>query len=474
MSDLSLVRRIALVGTAAIVALLASSSPVQAAPGPDVTAQIDAVVKRFAALPTVPSVSIAVVRDGEIVYLKSFGYRDLDTKAAATPDTVYDLASLSKQFTAAAFFMLVREGKIDPRAPLSAYLPDMPHAAAVTVAQVVGMTSGYQDIGEPAPSDVAVTAALPLLFEPGTQFGYSNTNYELMALLIERAAGMPFQTFVRQRIVEPLALASWSMQSSMPAPDNRATGYAFPTPVRGYVDPEAQKLVLFGASGSMRLSVRDMAEWDRAILAGRVVTPDVWKDMSTGGTLGDGRPSGYGAGEFVSTFRGHRLVSHSGNHADATTENWILPDDHLAIVAFCNAGLTPVGNLVRAIASLYIADDAPAPAPPSPPPSQAPSQAPMPTPAMTAAARTWLERALAGTQSVFAAPTAERRRDYLADFAELGRRYGTIEGFTPVALQDRGTTLATFYSVTLHGQTYSYLYDVTAGSGVAIIPVWNP
>jgi CubicO group peptidase (beta-lactamase class C family) len=467
----------ALLACCAILAMLAAP-PLRPAPATasDPAAQIDAIARKFASLPTVPSVSIAVVRDGRVIYLKSFGHRELEKPLPADPDTVYDIASLSKQFTAAAFFMLVDEGKLDPHARLSRYLPAIPHGGEITLDQVVGMTSGYQDIGEDPKHGVVVRpgmtrdeelklyTGLPLLFPPGTQFGYTNTNYEIMALLIEKASGMPFETFVRQRIVEPLHLASWSLLSSSSAPENRATGYFFPTPVRGYIDPEKQ--VLFGASGSMRLSVRDMAVWDSDLLDHRVVPASVWKAMSTGGSLRNGAPSGYGGGEFVATFRGHRLISHAGNHSDSTTENWVLPDDHLAIAAFCNGGLAPVGALAGAIAGIFIPSGTE-----SPPASAHP---PTPPAEVTTAARLWLERALAGKQTTMPAAPASRRRDYLDDFAETGRRYGTIERFTPIAIQDRGTKAASFYSVDLHGGPFTFYYDVTAESGVSLAPIWKP
>ncbi len=452
------------VGLALALAALVSTAPIAAAETSDPNAQIDAYARAFIGTGIAPSVSVAITRDGQVVYAKSFGHRSIDPKLPAGPNTAYDGASLMKQFTAAALALLATQGKIDLHAPLSRYLPQIPHAREVTIAQLYGMTSGYQDTGEgsddatvPLATRITRDTARPLLFQPGTRFNYSNTNYELLGLLVERVSGVPYVTFVQTHIVEPLQLRSWTLLGAGALPQDRATSYFFPTPIRGYPQPNVEKTHLLGASGDILIDVRDMAAWDEALLAHRVVSAAMWRIMTTAGMLRDGSSTGYGAGEYVTEFRGHRLIWHGGNHLGSTSENWILPDGRMSITVLCNGGFTAVPQLIRAIAALYIPENGAA--------TPTPAHLPHPPSGMQAQALAWLQRALDGRETA---------ADFGDDFAAMGRKYGAPQDFTPVALDDRGTVQLSIFSVELMGKPYTYIYDATKKAGLALLPVWKP
>jgi D-alanyl-D-alanine carboxypeptidase len=451
-------------GFCVALAALVSMPPIAAAEPSDPSAQIDAYARAFVGTGIAPSVSIAITRDGRVVYAKSFGDRSIDPKLPADPNTAYDGASLMKQFTAAALALLATQGKVDLRAPLSRYLPQIPHAGEVTIAQLYGMTSGYQDVGEgsddagiPLAERIRRDTARPLLFQPGTRFNYSNTNYELMALLVERVSAVPYATFVRTHIVEPLQLRSWTLVGGGPLPPDRATSYFFPTPIRGYPQPNAEKTHLLGASGDILIDVRDMAAWDEALLAHRVVSASMWRIMTTPGTLRDGSSTGYGAGEYVTEFRGHRLIWHGGNHLGSTSENWMLPDDRLSITVLCNGGLTAVPQLIRAIAALYVPGNGAA--------TPIPGHLPRPPSAMQSQALAWLRRALDGR---------EMAADFGGDFAAMGRKYGPPQHVTALEFDDRGTVRIATFSVELMGKPYTFYYEAAKQAGFALLPVWNP
>jgi len=430
----------------------------------DPSAQIDAYARSFIGTGIAPSVSIAVTRDGQVVYVKSFGDRSIAPRLPAGPDTAYDGASLTKQFTAAAVALLATQGKIDLHAPLARYLPQIPHAREITVAQLYGMTSGYQDTREesdnaniPIARRITRAAARPLLFQPGTRFNYSNTNYELLGLLVQRISGVPYATFMQTHIVEPLQLRSWTLLGAGTPPRDRATSYFFPSPIRGYPDPNAEKPNLLGASGDMWIDVRDMAAWDEALLAHRVVSSAIWSIMTTAGTLRDGSRTGYGGGEYITEFRGHRLIWHGGNHVGSTSENWILPDERMSITVLCNGGLTAVPQLIRAIAAVYIPQTDAA--------NPKAADVPHPPSGMQAQALAWLQRALDGHETA---------ADFGADFAAMGRKYGPPQHFTPLALEDRGTLQIAVFSLELKGKPYTYYYDAAKKAGLALLPVWHP
>ncbi|HVR47501.1 MAG TPA: serine hydrolase domain-containing protein [Candidatus Binatia bacterium] len=446
------------------LAALVSTGPIAAAETSDPGAQIDAYARAFIGTGIAPSVSIAITRDGQVVYAKGFGDRSIDPRLPASPNTVYDGASLMKQFTAAALTLLATQGKIDLHAPLSRYVPQIPHAREVTIAQLYGMTSGYQDTGKgsddatvPLATRITRDTARPLLFQPGTRFNYSNTNYELLGLLIERVGGVPYATFMQTYIVEPLQLRNWTLLGTGTLPRDRATSYFFPTPIRGYPDPNGGKRNLLGASGDISIDVRDMAAWDEALLAHRVVSAAMWRIMTTPGTLRNGSSTGYGAGEYVTEFRGHRLIWHGGNHVGSTAENWILPDDRMSITVLCNGGFTAVPQLIRAIAALYIPENGAA--------TPTPAKSPKPSSAMQSQALAWLQRALKGR---------EMAAEFGGDFAAMGRKYGPPQHLTPLVLDNRGTVQIAAFSVELMGKPYTYYYDATKKAGFALLPVWKP
>ena len=152
----------------------------------------------------VPGLSLAVVQDGRVVKLQGYGFADLELQVPVTPDTVFEIGSITKQFVAAAVMTLVEQGKINLDEPASRYLSDLPPAwHEVTVLQLLTHTSGIPDFEEilgygayrtptTAPQLIAVAAAKPMDFPPGAQWHYSNTGYYLLGLIIEKVSGMPY------------------------------------------------------------------------------------------------------------------------------------------------------------------------------------------------------------------------------------------------------------------------------------------
>src|ERR1043165_7999975 len=186
----------------------------------DLPASGDKAVGEILAKTGAPSASVAVVRDGKLVYANAYGLARLEPKTPATPQMRYSIGSISKQFTAAAILMLAEEGKLSLDDKVVRWLPELTRAKDVTIRQLLSMTSGYQDFWpqdyvmpgmlEPAtPRQITGTwAKKPLDFEPGTRWQYSNTNYVIAGMIFERAAGMPLVDFLRQRVFAPLQMTS--------------------------------------------------------------------------------------------------------------------------------------------------------------------------------------------------------------------------------------------------------------------------
>src|SRR5580698_924048 len=188
----------------------------------DLKSKVDAVVNQILSLTKVPSASIAIVKDGRIAYLQAYGLARLSPPMEATPQMQYSVGSISKQFTAAAVLLLAQDGKLTLDDPVSKYLPDLTRASEVTIRMLLSHTAGYQDFWPEdylmPPMREATTAQhildgwakKPLDFDPGTRWQYSNTNYVIAGLIVEKVSGMPLMPFLQRNVFKPLDMkAVW-------------------------------------------------------------------------------------------------------------------------------------------------------------------------------------------------------------------------------------------------------------------------
>ena len=295
----------------------------------------------------VPSASIAVVKDGQLVYLKAYGDARLEPKTPATPQMRYSIGSISKQFTAAAILLLQEQGKLSLNDKVAKYLPDLTRANEVTIRQLLSHTSGYQDYW---PQDYVMPMMLqpvtaqkildmwakkPLDFEPGTKWQYSNTNYVIAGLIIEKTSGMPMLQFLREKIFTPLGMKSVANIDEKALPETDAVGYLRYGlgPLRPA--PKEGPGWLF-AAGELAMPAEDLAKWDISIIERKIMKPDSYRDFETEVQLKTGLGTRYGLGLTVGMEAGHRAISHGGEVSGFTAENVVFPDDRVAVVALSN------------------------------------------------------------------------------------------------------------------------------------------
>src|SRR6266436_1386666 len=193
---------------------------VVASPDPALAQQVDSIANQVLHSTGVPSASVAVVKNGRLAYANTYGAAKLNPRLAATPDMRYAIGSISKQFTAVAILLLQQDGKLKLDDPVSRFIPGLSRGNEVTVRQLLSHTSGYQDfwpqdyvmpmmLQDTTPQAIADQwAKKPLDFDPGSRWQYSNTNYTLAGMVVEKASGMPFFQFVRTRILAPVGLTS--------------------------------------------------------------------------------------------------------------------------------------------------------------------------------------------------------------------------------------------------------------------------
>ena len=298
-----------------------------------------------------PSASVAIVRDGKIVYEHAYGTARLDPPMPATTQMRYSIGSISKQFTAAAVLLLAEEGKLSLDDKVVRWLPDLTRARDVTIRQLLSMTSGYQDfwpqdyvmpmmLNDVAPHEItAGWAKKPLDFEPGTKWQYSNTNYVIAGMIIEKVAGMPVVDFLRERVFKPLQMTSVADtdQSPLGASDPmRYLRYAGGPPRPA---PKEGRGWMF-AAGELAMTAHDLALWDISMIDQRVLQPSSYRALETETLLASGVGTHYGLGVSVNNVDGHRTILHGGEVSGFTANNQVFPDERAAVVVLVNLDAT--------------------------------------------------------------------------------------------------------------------------------------
>jgi CubicO group peptidase (beta-lactamase class C family) len=315
------------------------------------TAAIDKAVGELLTKSGAPSASIAIVKDGKITYEHAYGMAKIDPSTPATSQMRYSIGSISKQFTASAILMLAEEGKLSLDDKVARWLPDLTRASDVTVRQLLSMTSGYQDFWpqdyvmpmmmEPATAQQIMNgwARKPLDFDPGTKWQYSNTNYVIAGVIVEKASGMPLLDLLQKRVFTPLRMTSVfntdeaPLSSSDPARYLRyALGPLRPAPKEG-------RGWMF-AAGELAMTAHDLALWDISMIDQSVLQPVSYRRLETEVQLANGVGTRYGLGLGVANVDGRRQISHGGEVSGFTARNEVYPDDRAAIVVLTNLDAT--------------------------------------------------------------------------------------------------------------------------------------
>lgn len=334
------------------------------------TATIDKIVTDVLKRTGVPSASVAVVQDGKIVYARAYGNARLDPETAASPEMRYSIGSISKQFTAAAILLLQEDGKLSLDDKVAKYFPVLTDASDVTIRQLLSHTAGYQDYWPQdypfpemklptTPTHVMETwAKKPLDFSPGTQWQYSNTNYVIAGLIVQKVSGQtPFE-FLQQRVFPRIGITDAYNSDLHALPAEDAVGYS-----RNALGPlrPVQKGGAFWvfATGELAMTASDLAKWDIAMIDQTVLQPASWRAMQTNVLLNNGLGSGYGLGVFIGRPGGHRMIAHSGEVIGFTADNNVFPDERAAVVVLINQDAANASSLIgwRITQALFEVDD---------------------------------------------------------------------------------------------------------------------
>ncbi|HET7322639.1 MAG TPA: serine hydrolase domain-containing protein, partial [Longimicrobiaceae bacterium] len=307
------------------------------------TQQVDAIANEVLQQTGVPSASVAVVKDGKLVYAQAYGDSHLNPDVPARPDQRYAIGSISKQITSAAILLLQQEGKLSLDDPVSRFLPDLTRADEVTIRELLSHTSGYQDFwpqdyvpplmqtAMPPQAILDRWAKQPLDFDPGTRWQYSNTNYVIAAQIVEKASGEPYFQFIRERIIEPLGLESAIDFDAGNMADTDASPYMRYGlgPLRPAPDEGPGWMA---GAGELAMTASDLARWDISIIDQSLLSPASYHALESEVPLKNGVGTGYALGLDVGMQGGHRVLEHSGEVSGFTAENMVFPDDGAAVV----------------------------------------------------------------------------------------------------------------------------------------------
>ena len=329
---------------------------------PAMKAHVDAIAAGVMEQRGVPSASVAVVQGGKLVYTHAYGRAHIGPNRAATPDMRYSIGSISKQFTVAAILILQEQGKLKLDDPVGKYIPGLTRGDEVTICQILSHTSGYQDywpqdylmkpMQQPTTAQAIVDqwAKKPLDFDPGTQWQYSNTNYVIAGLIVEKVSGQKLMDFLGEHVFHPLGMRSVWNSDEAKLTQSDATPYIRYAlgPLR--LAPKEGRGWTF-AAGELAMTAHDLALWDESLIAQKVLKPESYRDMFTEVKIKDGKGTHYGLGVSVGDLDGHRDISHGGEVTGFVSDNEVLVDDGVAVAVLTNHMAGGASEIARLSAS---------------------------------------------------------------------------------------------------------------------------
>jgi CubicO group peptidase (beta-lactamase class C family) len=310
----------------------------------------------------IPGMSIAILKDNTIVKIAGYGFSNIEHQVPAKPETIYQSGSLGKQFTAAAAMMLVEDGKIHLDDPVTKYFQNTPKSwKKITVHHLLTHTSGIPDYTakdvdfrkEYTEDDLLkILMKLPLEFQPGDKWNYSNSGYMLLGFLIHKASGKFYGDVLEERIFAPLGMTTAQVISESDVVPNRAAGYELKDDKiknQDWVSPSLNTT----ADGALYLTALDMSHWAEGLNGNQLMKPESFKQMWTPVKLNNGTSYPYGFGWRIGYQRGHRVIEHSGHWQGFSTGICRYPDFGLTVIMLANLADLSSLTIAEEIAGIH-------------------------------------------------------------------------------------------------------------------------
>ena len=342
----------------------------------DTDGQVDRLFSKWT--DSTPGCAVGVATDGKAVLAKAYGMADLEHDVKNTPDTIFEAGSVSKQFTAAAMLLLAREGTLSLDDPVKKYVPELPqYEMPLTIRHMLNHTSGLRDWGSVAaisgwPRTTRVHTHAHVLdivsrqkslnFPSGTRWSYSNTGFNLAAVIVSRVSGMSFPDFTRTRIFEPLGMKDTSWRDDHTRVVKRRAVAYDETKDGFHTDMPFEQVY---GNGGLLTTVGDLLKWNENFTTPKVGDASFVAEQQQPGRFNDGRVHDYALGLMVATYKGVWQVEHSGSTAGYRAHLARYPDQHVSVAVLCNVSSGNATQAAHSVADVYLGDRAKTPAAPT-------------------------------------------------------------------------------------------------------------
>jgi len=302
-----------------------------------------------------PGAAVGIIRDGQPVLMKGYGLSDVEKGTPITSSTIFRIGSLTKSFTAIAILQLEDNGKLRLDDPVAKYLPDFPHGGEIQIRYLLSHTGGVPDF-----VSYEEVKKMSLEFTPGTRINYSNTGYDMLGMIIEKASRQKYEEYLQEHIFEPAGMkhSGYDRRAELPG---RARGYLLDGK-GAYTAIAAKDVAGAFAAGGLYSNVEDLGRWLQALGAGKLLRQELLQQASTPYQLTDGRQTAYGFGFMTGSYRGLREYGHGGDIEGFNAYLMRFPKQNFAVIVLSNTGMRPPGPVPDAgaiayhIADIYLAD----------------------------------------------------------------------------------------------------------------------
>lgn len=296
--------------------------------------------------PDSPGATVLIAKNDQVIYRKAFGMANVELQVPMKPENVLQLASITKQFTSVAILLLMEEGKLSLQDPLSTYIEDYPRGNEMTIHHLLSHTSGiisYTNLPEfraktrqdMTPEEmIGFFKDLPLEFNPGEKFAYSNSGYVLLGYIIEKLSGKTYGDFIRERIFEPLGMKHSYYADPYKIIPGKANGYQLYEGT--YELAEYMSVTIPYAAGSLLSTVDDLFLWQQALQHNTLISEKSKHMAFTNNLLSDGKASNYGYGWYINELAGRATLEHTGGINGFTTSGIYVPDSNLYAIVLTN------------------------------------------------------------------------------------------------------------------------------------------
>lgn len=312
-----------------------------------------------------PGVSFLIAKDGEPIYQKAFGMANLELNVPMTPKNVFEIGSITKQFTAVAILMLEEQGKLKVEDTITKYIPDYPTTGKkITVHQLLNHTSGIKSYTDMATfrtlarTDISPKELIEVFknetmdFEPGEQFKYNNSGYILLGYINEVASGQSYADFIEVNIFKKLGMNASSYGSMKDIVINRASGYS--NTETGYSNADYLSLTLPYAAGSIMSTTEDLLKWQNALNANTLIKKTSYEKAILGSTLNNGEHITYDYGLGEDNVNGSKSIQHVGGIFGYTTMGIYLPEEKIFVSGLTNCDCKDITGVTTRIAAMAI------------------------------------------------------------------------------------------------------------------------